>query len=297
MPVEARRFVRRSGDDIDLIEMEAGAPQARNDAEMKRLIRLARNAMLFGNRRRGRLQRQRDADRRLQFERTGADAGKRQAQERGENDDRSHWKQFYTRVLHEGSTRGFCTGVLHGGSARRFAETATRAIWRRWNSCHSQTSQTQNQVGICELGAGIGRASGHRMAKSFREMVAWQLAFELEERTVALIAASPEANRDFAFRDQLREACKSVPSNIAEGYGRYRPTEIARFLEFAIGSLDETESRLRSGVSSRYFKAEDVGPLIRLAARCRTAMMRWQAYLRRTKNDPRFNSRRKDSIP
>ena len=104
------------------------------------------------------------------------------------------------------------------------------------------------------------------MAKSFREMVAWQLAFELEGRVVALIASSPPAMKDFGFRDQLRDACKSVPSNIAEGYGRYRPAEIARFLEIAIGSLDEAETRLRSGVSSSYFKAEDVGPLIRLAA-------------------------------
>ena len=146
----------------------------------------------------------------------------------------------------------------------------------------------RNQVRIRKLGTGIGRASGRRMAKSFREMVAWQLAFELEERVVALIAASPEARRDFDYRNQLRKACKSVPSNIAEGYGRYRPAEIARFLEIAIGSLDEAETRLRSGVSSGYFKAEDVGPLIRLAARCRTAMTRWQAYLRRAKNDPRF---------
>jgi|SRR5690349_12960440 len=113
------------------------------------------------------------------------------------------------------------------------------------------------------------------MAKSFREMVAWQLAFELEQKVVALIAASPEAKRDFDFRDQLRDACKSVPSNIAEGYDRW----------------------LRGGVASGYFAAESVGPLIRLAARCRTAMTRWQSYLRRAKNDPRFNARKKRPSP
>lgn len=124
-------------------------------------------------------------------------------------------------------------------------------------------------------------------------MVSWQLAFELEEKVVALIARSPMARRDVKFRGQLTEACKSVPSNIAEGYGRYRPTEIARFLEIAMGSLDETENRLRSGVSSEYFKPEEVGPLIRLTARTRTAMTRWQAYLRRASDDPRFNKKKK----
>ena len=119
-------------------------------------------------------------------------------------------------------------------------------------------------------------------------MVAWQLAFELKEKIVALIAASPEAKRDFKFRDQITDSCKSVPRNIAEGHGRYRPPEISRFLEIAMGSLDETENHLRDGVGSGYFNATDVGPLIRLAARCRTAMTRWHAYLRRVRNDPRF---------
>jgi hypothetical protein len=58
------------------------------------------------------------------------------------------------------------------------------------------------------------------MANSFRDMVTWQLAFELKEKIIALIARSPKAKRDFNFRDQLSDACKSVPSNIAEGYGR-----------------------------------------------------------------------------
>ena len=131
------------------------------------------------------------------------------------------------------------------------------------------------------------------MARSFREMVAWQLAFELKEKIIVLIASSPQARRDYKFRDQLTSACKSVPSNIAEGHGRYRPAEIARFLEIATGSLDETENHLRDGVGSGYFKAEQVGPLIRLAARCRTASIRWQAYLQKAKRDPRFVPKRR----
>jgi four helix bundle protein len=126
------------------------------------------------------------------------------------------------------------------------------------------------------------------MAKTFREMIAWQLAFELKDKVVAVLATSPPAKRDFKFRDQLSDAAKSVPANIAEGFGRYRPAEIARFLEIARGSLDETENHLRDGVSCGYFKAEAVGPLIRLAARCRTAITRWHTYLRRAKRDPRF---------
>ena len=128
-------------------------------------------------------------------------------------------------------------------------------------------------------------------------MIAWQLAFELKEKTLALIAASPRARRDFRFRDQITDACKSIPSNIAEGHGRYRPAAIAYFLEIAMGSIDETENHLRDGVSSHYFRAEDAAPLIRLAARCRTATSRWHAYLRRVRHDPRFQPPRKGREP
>jgi four helix bundle protein len=131
------------------------------------------------------------------------------------------------------------------------------------------------------------------MPKSFRDMISWQLAFELEEKITALMARSPLAQPDFDFRNQLSDACKGVPSNIAEGYGRYRPAEIARFLDIAMGSLNETEKHLRSGVASGYFKAEEVGPLILLCARCRSAMMRWNGYLQRVRNDPRFLPKRR----
>ena len=66
----------------------------------------------------------------------------------------------------------------------------------------------------------------------------------------------------FRVSGQLSSSARSVPANIAEGFGRYRPTEIARFLEIARGSLDETETHLRCGVAEGYFSQESVAPLI-----------------------------------
>ena len=122
------------------------------------------------------------------------------------------------------------------------------------------------------------------MAKSFRELATWQLAFDLQDRVRKLLSASPRALRDFTYRDQLMSAARSVPANIAEGFGRFRPAEMARYIDIARGSLDEAESHLRDGVSSGYFTATDVAPLIVLSARCRSAMNSWHSYLRRMKN-------------
>ena len=126
------------------------------------------------------------------------------------------------------------------------------------------------------------------MAKTFREMVVWQLAFEIQEKTNALLKTGP-ASRDFKFRDQLSDSVRSVPANIAEGFGRYGPAEIMRFVDFARASLDETESHFREAVARSYFPAEEVAPLIRLIARCRTGLARWHSYLRTVKKSPRFH--------
>jgi len=47
--------------------------------------------------------------------------------------------------------------------------------------------------------AGTRRAFTWDMAHSFRDMVTWQLAFELKEKVIALIARSPEASEILAF--------------------------------------------------------------------------------------------------
>ena len=130
------------------------------------------------------------------------------------------------------------------------------------------------------------------MAKTFRELVAWQLAFELNERIQKLLQAGP-ASKDFKFRDQLADSARSAPRNIAEGYGRFNPTEIAQFVDYARASLDETENHLRDGVASSYFSAEAAGPLILLLVRCRKALASWHTYLRSVKDDPRFNQVRR----
>ena len=89
-----------------------------------------------------------------------------------------------------------------------------------------------------------------------------------------LVAESPDATRDFKFRAQILEASRAIPGHIVEGFLRYSPREFMRFLDYAVSSLGEAESRLESGIKANYFSATACSPAFRLARRCFTATLR-----------------------
>ncbi len=59
-----------------------------------------------------------------------------------------------------------------------------------------------------------------------------------------LIAKSLPSNEQFALAGQIRRSAVSIPSNIAEGYGRNAQKPYIQFLRIAKGSLNELETQL-----------------------------------------------------
>jgi four helix bundle protein len=114
-----------------------------------------------------------------------------------------------------------------------------------------------------------------------QDLIVWQLADELRNEVIRLTDVA-SARVNFRFRDQVRSAASSVPTNIAEGYGRHRHTEFARFLEFASGSLRETEDWLRDGARRGIWTETDIAPARRLCKRLTPALGNLRRYLRAT---------------
>jgi carbamoyl-phosphate synthase large subunit len=81
------------------------------------------------------------------------------------------------------------------------------------------------------------------MVATFSELRAWQLAAELRDRIVAIVA-TPVFRQDLKFRDQLADAACSAPSLIAEGFGRFGHKEFRRYLTMARAELLEVQDRL-----------------------------------------------------
>ena len=79
--------------------------------------------------------------------------------------------------------------------------------------------------------------------KSYRDLEVWQRGIDLTEQVYETTRPFPEEEK-FGLTSQLRRAAVSVPSNIAEGWGRAATKDYVRFLRIARGSLAEMETQL-----------------------------------------------------
>ena len=80
--------------------------------------------------------------------------------------------------------------------------------------------------------------------KSYEELVAWQKAMLLAKMVYGIQKQLPK-EEVYGLGDQIRRAVVSIPSNIAEGFGRGSDAEFKRFLAIARGSLFEVKTQLQ----------------------------------------------------
>ena len=76
---------------------------------------------------------------------------------------------------------------------------------------------------------------------SFRELLAWQKAFDLTIETYKLIRKFPKSEV-YGLISQIQRSAVSIPSNISEGYERNHRKEYLQNLFIAKGSLGELET-------------------------------------------------------
>ena len=115
------------------------------------------------------------------------------------------------------------------------------------------------------------------------DLDAWQLSEELRQMVVALIA-TPTVAKHFDFCDQIRRSTSSAPSNIAEGFARYKPREFARYMRIALGSLGETQNHLRAALNDKIITQEVFDKAWALSVRAIKTSKKLHSYLRRCDN-------------
>lgn len=79
--------------------------------------------------------------------------------------------------------------------------------------------------------------------KDYRNLIVWSLAMDVVDEIYNLSKHFPEDER-FGLRSQITRSAISIPSNIAEGYGRFSDVDFTRLLRISLGSLYECWTQL-----------------------------------------------------
>jgi four helix bundle protein len=102
------------------------------------------------------------------------------------------------------------------------------------------------------------------MLRSYKDLTAWQTAYQLALDVYRASGRFPERER-YGLTAQLRRAAVSIPSNIAEGYGRRTRPDYLRSLHIAYGSVCELETQLLLATDLGYLTAESSKSLLQSA--------------------------------
>ncbi|MEK6662680.1 MAG: four helix bundle protein [Pseudomonadota bacterium] len=80
----------------------------------------------------------------------------------------------------------------------------------------------------------------------YSDLSVWQKAMNLVEEIYRLTRSFPKEEQ-FGLVSQMRRAAISIPSNIAEGYGRKSTKAYVNYLSISYGSLLELETQIQIG--------------------------------------------------
>ena len=95
------------------------------------------------------------------------------------------------------------------------------------------------------------------MLKNFKELKVWQKAYQLCLEIYRVTKKFPR-EEIYGLTSQIRRSAVSVPSNIAEGYGRKTKGEYIQALYIAYGSNCELETQIMLSGDLGYIETQNL---------------------------------------
>ena len=99
------------------------------------------------------------------------------------------------------------------------------------------------------------------MLKNFKELKVWQKSYQLCLELYGITMDFPNEEK-YGLSSQMKRAAISIPSNIAEGYGRKTIPDYVRCLYIAYGSTCELETQTMLSGDLNYLKEVDQSNLL-----------------------------------
>ncbi len=115
--------------------------------------------------------------------------------------------------------------------------------------------------------------------RNYKEYPVWQQSLELVE-CVYRVSESMPRKETFGIQSQIRRAAVSISANLAEGAGRDTESEFRRFIDIALGSINEVETLTLIAGKLGYFGLEQVDQLNRVLVEVRKQLIGLHKRLR-----------------
>jgi len=93
--------------------------------------------------------------------------------------------------------------------------------------------------------------------KNFKNLDIWKRSMTMVKSIYVLTDKFPKAEV-YGLTSQIRRSMISIPSNIAEGCGKNSTTDLARFLDIALGSAFELETQLILAENLGFGNSKDI---------------------------------------
>ena len=106
-----------------------------------------------------------------------------------------------------------------------------------------------------------GFEGSSEMLKNYKELKVWQKSYRLCLEAYKMTAQFPKEEK-FGLISQIRRSVVSVPSNIAEGYGRKTTADYIKFLYIAYGSNCELETQIMLSGDLNFLEGDKVKIII-----------------------------------
>ena len=87
--------------------------------------------------------------------------------------------------------------------------------------------------------------------QSFKDLIVWQKSYQLVLEIYKITKEFPK-EEVYGLAQQMRRSSVSIPSNIAEGYGRQFNKEYKQYLFISYGSLCELETQYLLSIDLKY---------------------------------------------
>ena len=98
---------------------------------------------------------------------------------------------------------------------------------------------------------------------TYKDLTVWQKSMLLARRIYEITTRFP-SDEKFGLVSQMRRCAVSIPSNIAEGYGREGEREHSHFLFVSLGSSNELETQMILSHDFRYVDEENYQEIMNL---------------------------------